>query len=381
MAKPAAPRTPSGKGKKDGSAKKTPKVNKENEDRPVKKARVTVHWTKPGNHHIMDTLLTLIEDSVIWKGAFGFNKGAEKDTTPTGKGKSIMEHCSGIAKVLFTTSEKDSEYTDADLVHLRGVVKNRVMSLKGTYIEYRNNLGETGHGLIISGREDELHIGSEMANVYDEIKSKFLWYLRSHALMGSSPIVCRKSISNSKSDIDLTVLGGGDGGDDEDEDDQFARRTPTPMEDDDAPRGSSRPPSRQGSISDNGDEEDDTSPLKLRQVPLSSKRAADTQATLSSVKKRKTPQDFMKEMADAECEARLLTSAATAKEKTKRERIKRQTAHDTAITVEQMRIEAQEKQAIAARAHELMMMDRQIELARIHAGHAPLGPIDPRLQG
>jgi hypothetical protein len=42
MAKPAAPRTPSGKGKKDGSAKKTPKVNKENEDCPVKKARVTV---------------------------------------------------------------------------------------------------------------------------------------------------------------------------------------------------------------------------------------------------------------------------------------------------------------------------------------------------
>jgi hypothetical protein len=53
----------------------------------------------------------------------------------------------------------------------------------------------------------------------DEIKSKFPWYLRMHALMGSSPIVCRKSISNSKLDIDLTVLGGGDGGDDEDEDD------------------------------------------------------------------------------------------------------------------------------------------------------------------
>jgi hypothetical protein len=40
-----------------------------------------------------------------------------------------------------------------------------------------------------------------------------------HALMGSSPVVCQKSISNSKSDINLTVLGDGDDGGDEDEDD------------------------------------------------------------------------------------------------------------------------------------------------------------------
>lgn len=47
MAKPAAPCTPSGKAKKDGSAKKIARVNKENEDRPVKKARVTVsQWSK-----------------------------------------------------------------------------------------------------------------------------------------------------------------------------------------------------------------------------------------------------------------------------------------------------------------------------------------------
>ena len=231
----------------------------------------------------------------------------------------------------------------------------------------------------------------------DEIQLKFPWYLCMHALMGSSPIVSRKSISNSKSDIDLTVLGGGDIEDGKDEDSispsddvynhlvdfwdqQLAHRTPTPMEDDDAPRESSHPPSWRGSISDDGDGEADTSPLKLR-GPLSSKWAADTQATSSSVKKRKTPQDFMKEVADAEREARLVISAAAAKEKTEHERIKHQTAHNTAITVKQMHIEAQEKQAIAARAHELMMMDRQIELAHLHAGHAPLVPIDPQLQG
>jgi hypothetical protein len=141
MVKPVAPRTPGGKAKKDdGSVKKTPKVNKENEDGPVKnfglchgavsKIRsfdnqlTQYSWTKPENQHITDSLLTLIEDTVVWKGAFGFDNGVEKDTTPTGKGKNIIEHCAGIAKALFTTGEKDSDYMNADLVHLWGVVKN-----------------------------------------------------------------------------------------------------------------------------------------------------------------------------------------------------------------------------------------------------------------
>ena len=84
-------------------------------------------WTKPANHHIIDTLLTLIKDFVVWKGAFGFDKGVKNDTTPTGKDKSIIEHCAGIAKAFFATGEKDSDYTNADLVHLWSVVKNQVM--------------------------------------------------------------------------------------------------------------------------------------------------------------------------------------------------------------------------------------------------------------
>jgi len=64
---------------------------------------------------------------VVWKGAFGFDKGVKNDTTPTGKDKSIIEHCAGIAKAFFATGEKDSDYTNADLVHLWSVVKNQVM--------------------------------------------------------------------------------------------------------------------------------------------------------------------------------------------------------------------------------------------------------------
>ncbi|KIJ08039.1 hypothetical protein PAXINDRAFT_173116 [Paxillus involutus ATCC 200175] len=44
--------------------------------------------------------------------------------------------------------------------------------------------------------------------------------------------------------------------------------------------------------------------------------------------------------------------------------IKDRSAHDTAIALERLRIE----EATASRAHELLVLDRQIELARIHAG-------------
>jgi len=70
------------------------------------------------------------------------------------------------------------------------------------------------------------------------------------------------------------------------------------------------------------------------------------------------------------------TRPANARESTEGERINHRSTHDTAIEVERLRIEAQEKEAAAARAHELLMLERQIELARIHAA-AP-GPIDPR---
>ncbi|KAF9224955.1 hypothetical protein BS17DRAFT_766280 [Gyrodon lividus] len=115
--------------------------------------------------------------SVTWKGTFGFNKGVEKDPTPTGKGKSIIQHCADIAKVLFSIGKKNS-------------------CLKATYAEYCNKLSETGHGLITGGCKDELHAGSDIANMYDDIQLKFLWYLCMHALMGMSPIASQKAISN-----------------------------------------------------------------------------------------------------------------------------------------------------------------------------------------
>ncbi|KAI6137251.1 hypothetical protein F5141DRAFT_1209577 [Pisolithus sp. B1] len=96
---------------------------KENNLEPSKK-RLLIHWSKLENFHITDALLTLIEDSVTWKGVFGFDKETDPDPTPTGKGKSLAQHCADIATALFLT--EDSEWSKDDLGALRGVVKNQV---------------------------------------------------------------------------------------------------------------------------------------------------------------------------------------------------------------------------------------------------------------
>lgn len=146
-------------------------VDSEKENNLEPKKRILIHWSKLENFHITDALLTLIEDSVTWKGIFGFDKGTDPDPTPTGKGKSLAQHCADIATALFLT--EDSEWSKDDLGALRGVVKNWVASLKSTYMAFCQDLGETGHGLVASGRERELQEGSTVANAWEVIQEKF----------------------------------------------------------------------------------------------------------------------------------------------------------------------------------------------------------------
>jgi len=42
----------------------------------------------------------------------------------------------------------------------------------------------------------------------DLIKSKFPWYQRMDALMGTSPVASRAAVSNSATTLDLSVLNG-----------------------------------------------------------------------------------------------------------------------------------------------------------------------------
>ncbi|KIJ11090.1 hypothetical protein PAXINDRAFT_101811 [Paxillus involutus ATCC 200175] len=73
-----------------------------------------VSWAKPEHIHMTDTLLTLIEDSVTWKGAWKKSY------------QSLIHHCDDIAVAFFLTGDKDSKWTLNDIKMLKVVIENRV---------------------------------------------------------------------------------------------------------------------------------------------------------------------------------------------------------------------------------------------------------------
>ncbi|KAG1744231.1 hypothetical protein EDB19DRAFT_1906795 [Suillus lakei] len=276
------------------------------------------------NHHLTDQLLTLIEDSELWKAVFGFDKGTSGSAMATGKGKNTLKHCADIAIALFINYVAGMQWTFDDIKVLQGVVKNRIGSLRSSYADICTLLGETGHGLIVSGRENELIDGSPAANVYDVIKNKFPWYCRMHQLMGLSPVVSRKAVSNSKSVINLGVL---DHNSQDTLEDEF-EHTPSIFDDDDDPLRSPLA-SWPSNIP--------ATPIKYMITLPSKHRAQDTPThTKSASKKHKSVHDMAREVADAERDAHLLMNETNAKERTAREEIKCRSAFDTALAVERM---------------------------------------------
>jgi|SRR6267154_4056670 len=86
-------------------------------------------WTHPDNHHLSDTLLTIIEGSTPYKVAFGFDRG-NVTLVPTG-GKKIIDHYRAIACELFVDVAK-SIYTEDDVEDLLKLVKNRITGYVAT---------------------------------------------------------------------------------------------------------------------------------------------------------------------------------------------------------------------------------------------------------
>ena len=142
-------------------------------------------WAQEDTHHLTDKLLTLIEDNVMWKVAFGFDKG-DVGHIPAG-GKKVKDHHRAIAiKLFLDPKEPFGAFTHDDIEKLDDVIKNRIntyvwgfsftiitltlhFSLKTQYGKYRKMISETGQGLIDEGREDEIIPGSEIANLWGNV--------------------------------------------------------------------------------------------------------------------------------------------------------------------------------------------------------------------
>lgn len=84
---------------------------------------------------------------------------------------------------------------------------------------------------------------------------------------------------------------------------------------------------------------------------------------------------------EAERAAQMEMSHLNAKERTAREVIKRQAAQETALKIEQLCLKYQQEESAHQRAHELMMLDRQLQLEQLKMGIRPGPVIDPQLEG
>lgn len=256
----------------------------------------------------------------------------------------------------------------------------------------------------MSDKEDKIIEDTEISNVYGEypidldllymsitlvdvIKLKFPWYKWMHALMGTSPVVSHAAVANSNSVLDLSVLDDNSDCDKSGEENEevcvvlvtvldnpnTSTQKPIPW--------SSSPARDYGQESPGLDNSSDVGYLSPIVTPVKIKiPAASSMALKPSSVRKKTAADLAWEVANAEHQARLHMTRINAKERTAREQVKQRSARRSAIELEELRLRHQQEEGERQRAHELRMVERQIELERIRAGmQAPLS-IDPQLQ-
>ncbi|KAF9474529.1 hypothetical protein BDN70DRAFT_936579 [Pholiota conissans] len=117
-----------------------------------RKKRPTTQWAKLEFHRYTDELLFIIEESPL----------------PTG-GQTVSDLYTEIADELFVQRE-NAAFTSTDPDELQKVASNRVA--RNPTENTVKKLGRMGQGLV-EDREDEIMIGSLLANIWDSIKVKF----------------------------------------------------------------------------------------------------------------------------------------------------------------------------------------------------------------
>ncbi|KAJ2921300.1 hypothetical protein H1R20_g15796, partial [Candolleomyces eurysporus] len=294
-----------------------------------------IRWAKHPEY--TDQLLTVIEASQRYRRAFGFSHNPDAPAGTSG-GQTTIKLCREIGQELFPESRR----TEAKL----GLaVKSRIASIKKEYNKYRDQLKETGHGLIVEGREDEIRVGTAIYNVYDKINKKFKWYKRLHLLLTSSPVYDSSAVANSTTPLDTSILGtasvpvtisaapcteptapaaGDVSGNDRSDSDSDESRSASPQ----PPHDSSQPPPS----------------TPLAPPPLRLTQSLEDASVAIPLKRKGGSVDALAVLVEG-----------------KRQR--RELKEEGLFRREQLRLEAEERQ----RQHELAMLDKKLELAKLKA--------------
>ncbi|GLB35609.1 hypothetical protein LshimejAT787_0211740 [Lyophyllum shimeji] len=185
----------SSKKEKPGPAPEDHDSDKEND-----KSEDSISWAK--NTALTDTLLTAIEESVRYRKAFGF-KGGDMPGVTSG-GMTVAQVCRELGRAILPKAAPPGNKQAAD--KLGNSVKNRVNALKRNYHDYHNQLSQTGHGLIMNGKTEEIIEGTPIHNVWQKMEARFPWYKRLHHLLSGSPVYDTSALANSMTPLDTDVL-------------------------------------------------------------------------------------------------------------------------------------------------------------------------------
>ncbi|KDR81305.1 hypothetical protein GALMADRAFT_222736 [Galerina marginata CBS 339.88] len=412
---PAAQKAKSVPGKENRAARAS---QRQAVQKAVKKP-ATIQWAKVENHPLTDQLLTIIEDKPRYRQAFGFSK--EPGTNATTGGQTLVDLYTEVAGELLVSGE-DSNFTEDDLPELQKVVSNRISALKKLYRDNRNELGQTGQGLVDSETTHEIEAGTHLANVWDRIKLKFPWYERLNKLFGTNPAIDRGAIANSQTTVDTSILGAtskkrkgrtssrakspsvdsssGDSGD-ESGSDQGISWSESDVgggvgHGDESHDGGGDSGSDGGGDGGGGDSDDDGGdsdlgnakpnkharqraslpPPAVQKPGRTSNRTrsgslSKPASTPQSTKRKASVMEQITEMAHEDRSQRVKIVEVKQRGKTHRSRVKYTTQND----LEMARLKHQESQSALQREHDLAMMDRQMEVERIRAAaHAHFPP-------
>ncbi|RXW15586.1 hypothetical protein EST38_g10266 [Candolleomyces aberdarensis] len=332
--------------KKSRSKAAVPKAvntsNKENEGITETKVEDAVSWAKNPEH--TDQLLTIIEANERYRCTFGSAHG--QGSAPTSGGLTVAKVAQKIAQELFPNSSVDNKKLGIS-------VKNRVASIKKAYLAYKSKLGETGHGLIIDGKEDEIVEGTGIYNVHDKIRKKFKWYKRLHELLTASPVYDSSAVANSMTPLDLSILTSPSGAP------QDAPAAACPDSDCDVPTQdpANIDPNTQASTTVPDPSLPSLSVPVIQRTPSLENAQALASPAPGSLKRKA---DLFQQLVDAH------RTLSDARAESKRQRI--ELKEEKRMKLEQVRIEEAERQ----RKHEVDMMEKQMMLAQFKAGSAPL---------
>ncbi|KAJ7310673.1 hypothetical protein DFH08DRAFT_1046436 [Mycena albidolilacea] len=298
-------------------------AQKDEKEVKAKRNSPAVEWSKEDFHFMTDELLTVVESKPRYRQTFGFEKGIDGPVDTGGeKPAAIQAH---VTETLFLAGQDpddpDPKYTVQNLPELAKVVKNRITALKKLYTDHRKTL--------------------------DVITKKFPWYLRMHDLMGSSPVVNRSAVAHSGTRVDLDVLDR----------DGEAHHGPISLDLDDESRISgwnSSSPARPARAHDSDDDSDvpATPAVKVktekRPTPLSSVRGL----------KRKSIHDRIQDLTTQNHTKQIKIAEVREHEKTVRARAK----YEAKSNLEMARLAHQEREGERQRAHDMLMLERQMQL-------------------